>query len=581
MEITRHPDVPLRKRRFVPADFDGGDAASVQSAAERLLDQPIGSPDDLGGFLRDWSELASFVWGVYTRLRTATTRNTADEASQERLQAFVNNVLSRWHTIDDRLNRHFLECEHRAGLNEDYGVLRRNREKAAEIFREENTDLAVEDLKIGTEYQKVRGAQVIRVGDEELTPPQALERMRENDRGAREEVFRAWIRARTSDAERIHVLYDKVVRLRHTMARNAGFENYRDYRFAQLNRFDYTAEDCARFHDAAERVAKPYLAEVFEMRRKRLGLEALRPYDMFVGLFDSEPRKVFEDQRGLVRLGRSLFHEIDPSFAQDFDVLVRNGLLDLMSRPGKAPGAYNASVDDIGLPFVFGNAVGTPTDLRTLLHEGGHAFHTIACRDIELIDYRRPPTEFCEVASMSMELFGLERMERVHGADEAREQGFEFLSNLLSLFGRVAQMDAFQHWVYENPGHSHDERNAKWVELSDRFLEPVDWSGYEDARAIGWQMVPHLFTHPLYYIEYGIAQLGALQLWRNEREDHEKAVDAYRRGLALGGSRPLPELFETAGARFAMDEDIFREVLPDVAQRLRALAPDADSSISA
>jgi oligoendopeptidase F len=292
-----------------------------------------------------------------------------------------------------------------------------------------------------------------------------------------------------------------------------------------------------------------------------------------VSLFGTAPRRVFEDQDGFVTLTRKLFAAVDPIFDAEFDVLVRNGMLDLMSRPGKAPGGYNAMVEDIRIPFIFYNAVGRRGDLRVLLHEGGHAFHSLAAREIPVLDYRHAPTEFCEVASMSMELLGLERLEQVLGAEEAREIAYPHISGMISGLVSIARIDAFQHWMYTHPDHSAKQRADTWLELSDRFSLGFDQSGVEQYRPNGWQRVMHFFTHPLYYIEYGIATLGAWQLWRLERQDHDKAVSGYRKALSLGGSRHLPELFEAANIRFAMDQAIFEDLMPFVEERLATYAP--------
>jgi oligoendopeptidase F len=268
----------------------------------------------------------------------------------------------------------------------------------------------------------------------------------------------------------------------------------------------------------------------------------------------------FRDEAEYVALGRKLFQAVDPVFDAEFDVLVRNELLDLMSSPGKAPGGYNTLVPDIRLPFVFINAVGRQNDIRTLLHEGGHAFHSLLTRDEPVLGLARAPIEFCEVASMAMELFGLERFERVYGPETARRAAASYLGDRLRLFPWVATIDAFQHWVYTNPEHTREERSAQWIAIRDRFAPFLDWSGLEEARAHEWHQQAHVFRSPFYYIEYAIALIGALQVWSAFREDPAAAVERYRAALRLGGTRPLPELFATAGARFAMDAAVLREV---------------------
>jgi oligoendopeptidase F len=573
MQLTRTPDVPVPANRFVPEGFDPADTEALEALVQKLLDRPIGSSDELREWIYDTGEIAAQVQGGWARRATAMHRDTRNEESKRRHLDYAQRVMPLVQRLENRVTRRYLECEHRTGLGEEFEVFDRHKTRAAEIFREENTELFAEEQKLSAAWQEVMGAVTVELDGEELTTQQCAAKLQERDRDLRERAYLAMARRRAQDHEKIDGIFDELIALRQHMAENAGFENYRDFRFASLGRFDYTPEDCERFHEAAEKTVLPVLRERNEVRRRILGLARLRPCDMDVSLFNRDPERVFEDQEGYVALLRRFFEAVDPVFADEFEILVRNGLLDLMSRPGKAPGGYNCPVGDIRLPFIFFNAVGMAGDVRVLLHEGGHAFHTIACRSIPVTDYRHSPAEFAEVASISMELFGLERAEGILGEQRARELAFRNLQGHLQVFASVAQVDAFQHWVYSNPGHGREERRNKWNELRGRFLPDVDWSGLEEFRGYGWQAIPHLFTHPLYYIEYGIACLGALQMWRNEREDHDRAVAAYRRALALGGSRPLPELFEAAEIRFGMDEAIFEEVVPDLVARIRELSP--------
>jgi oligoendopeptidase F len=401
------------------------------------------------------------------------------------------------------------------------------------------------------------------------TREQCAALLQETERAGREEAYRALTARMLDERDRIDDVYDRLVRLRHEQARNAGFDDYVAYRFAEMQRFDYTPADCAAYGEAATAVLVPAAAELRAQRREKLGVDTLRPWDMDVSVSGNEPANLFESQDDLVALLARVFEAVDPDFAGDFDVLVRNGLLDLMSRPGKAPGGYNCPISDIRLPFIFWNAVGRRLDLRVMLHEGGHAFHTLAARAQPVIEYRSAPTEFSEVASMSMELFGFERLDVVLDEEQRREYAQDQFQGVVTTLCHVALIDRFQAWVYTHPGHTREERREEWGRMLVRYQPGFDWSGLEEIRDNGWQKVPHLFTHPLYYIEYGIAQIGALQMWRRAREDHRSAVDGYRRALALGGSVPLPALFEAAGIRFAMDETVMRGLMPDVLAEIR------------
>jgi len=573
MDLTRSPDVAVPKNRFLPADFDAADPAAIEGSVKELLERPIGSPAELAEWIVARGEIQSAIQGEWTRRFSAMNRDTSCSVRKAAFQTLQEEVAPVWEKLSNELDKRYLACEQRAGLGAKYAVHDRELVRDAEIYREENTALGIEDRKLGAEFQEIQGGLSVQLDGETMTAPQAGARTMWLDREKRREAFHALVEARSENREAIHAIYDRLIALRDESARNAGFENYLGFRFAQMSRFDYTPEDCEGFHAAVEKVVVPELEKARDMRARVLGIDTVRPYDLYVNLFGADEGKLFETEDEYIALVRRFFRSIDPSFDEDFDVLVRNGLLDLMSRPNKAPGAYNAPVSDIRLPFIFGNAVGMQYDVQMLLHEGGHAFHTIACRPIEIADYRRSTPEFSEVASMSMELFGVERMPEVYGEERARRYAFGVLDNALMQFGNIATGDAFQHWVYRNPGHTHAERDEKWVELTERFMPGVDWTGYEQARLLSWQRIPHFFTHPLYFIDYGIAQLGALQLWLNERRDHPGAIAAYRHALSLGGSRPLPELYKAAGIRFAMDEPIFREVLPALTTRLTELAP--------
>lgn len=572
VELTRTPDVPVPPRRFVPDGFDPADLGALAERTDALLARPVGSPADLREWVVDWGELGGVVDGEHVRRLTAMNRDTRRAELAQRLVAYQTEVLPAWERHEDRLIRRYLESPHRAALGKEFEVFDRCRAKAAEIFREANTELQAKVEALGSRYQEIQGAVTVEFRGRTLTPEQSGAVLQETDRGKREEAWRALSARRRKDRERLDALFDEQLALRHRIARNAGFASFTDYTFARLNRFDYTPADCRRYQEAVAKVVVPVLAELRRERQRRLGVGALRPWDLDVSLFGAAPAELFRDQDGYVALVRRVFRAVDPAFAADFDVLVRNGLLDLMSRPGKAPGGYNAAIEDIRLPFIFYNAVGRRGDLGVMLHEGGHAFHTLAVRDLDLHAYRSlVPSEFCEVASMSMEFLGFERLDGILGADELRDFTWSHFEGILGTFAHVAMGDAFQAWVYGHPGHSPAERHARWIALADIYMPGIDWSGLSDERIGTWQRILHFFLLPFYFIEYGIAQIGALQLWQRELEDHEAAVRGYRRALSLGGSRPLPELFAAAGLRFAMDEAILREVVPPVTAKLRGL----------
>ena len=412
---------------------------------------------------------------------------------------------------------------------------------------------------------------------EEKTLVQMGRYLEEPDRALRQEVWELVAKRRLQEVEKFEDIFDRLIELRERIARNAGFNNYRDYAFRRLARFDYTPADCARFNDAVAREVMPVVRELHADRRRQLGLDKLhpghlRPWDLAVDPQNRPPLKPFAEVGEMVSRTQKIFDRLDGELAGGFRRMQDLHLLDLDNRKGKAPGGYQSTLCESRLPFIFMNAIGLQRDVETILHEAGHAFHALATRGEDLHAYRNgPPIEFCEVASMSMELLGNEFIEEFYSAADANRARRVHLEGVVGVFPWIATVDEFQHWIYTHPGHSRAERAAAWLELMDRFGGDVDWSGYEAARAHLWHRQLHIFIHPFYYIEYGIAQLGALQVWANSKRDKVKALADYKKSLALGGSRPLPELFEAAGCKFEFSAATIKPLIQLVRSELAKL----------
>ena len=571
MQLTRKPDVGTPQRNFIPADFNPADTESLRESVDLLLARAVDTPDELEDFLRDWSELTGVVEAEKARRYIAKTCDTVDETIRDRFLSYEREVVPLYSQLNDSLDRKYLASPARDSLPARYGIFDRKLKTKAELFREENIPLETEETELYTKYMEIQGVITVELDGETLTAQQCSALLEKPDRELRERAFRKLAVRRLQDSDKIEELFDQMLAIRHQVALNAGFDNYRDYRFQQLCRFAYGPAQCADFHSAVEEIIVPAVADLTRRRIEKLGIDSLRPWDRVVSPFGRPPCTPFATEKEYIEKTQTLFRAVDPVFEKEFDILDRNGLLDLMSRPGKAPGGYMYSIEDMRLPFIFFNAVGTHSDIQTLLHEGGHAFHTIATRGEPLGDYRSAPMEFCEVASMSMELFGLERIDTIYDSQDAREAKYLQFESIVDLFGWVATIDAFQHWLYTHPGHSRDERREKWIDLAGRFAPHIDWGDMDDYFAYLWHRQGHLFHAPFYYIEYAIAQIGALQAWLLEREDHDGMVRAYQAALALGGSQGLPDLFETAGLRFAMGRDILNEIIPAVMKRIEEL----------
>ncbi|MGC9328373.1 MAG: M3 family oligoendopeptidase, partial [Candidatus Hinthialibacter sp.] len=399
-------------------------------------------------------------------------------------------------------------------------------------------------------YQKLCGAMTVEFDGREQTMPQMAKYQEETDRARRREAWELTANRRLQDRASMDDIFNQLVQRRRQMARNAGCDTFVDYAFRMYHRFDYTPADCLRFHETVESCIMPVVHANDERRREVMNLDALRPWDMAVDPLGRPPLRPFEEASELAEKVERILRHIEPELAEQFWMMHQNGELDLESRKGKAPGGYQYTLDEVRRPFIFMNAAGLHRDVETLLHESGHAFHALACRNDPLLPYRESPIEFAEVASMAMELFGARYYEEFYSAADAARARRRHLESVIDVLAWIARIDAFQHWIYTHPAHTAQERTAYWLELDERFGARLDWSGCEAVRESLWQRQLHLFCHPFYYIEYGIAQLGALQLWRIFQQDEAEAVRGYRRALALGGAKPLPQLFEAAGARF-------------------------------
>jgi oligoendopeptidase F len=395
--------------------------------------------------------------------------------------------------------------------------------------------------------------------------------LEEPDRALRQEAWELVANRRLQEAEKFEEIFEQLVKLREQIARNAGYGNYRDYAFRKLGRFDYTPEDCEKFHAAVEAEVMPMVAELQAERRRQLGVETVCPWDLAVDPLNRPPLQPFDQVDQMVSRTQEVFARLDGDLAAGFQRMQELRLLDLANRKGKAPGGYQSTLAEARVPFIFMNAVGLQRDVETILHESGHAFHALATRDEDLYAYRNAPIEFCEVASMSMELLGNEFLERFYAVPEANRARRTHLEGIVNILPWIATVDAFQHWIYTHPGHTRAERSAAWLALMARFGGEVDWRGHEAVRANLWHRQLHIFIHAFYYIEYGIAQLGALQVWANSKRDKAKALNDYKRSLELGGSRPLPELFAAAGCKFEFSRQTMAPLVKLVRDELAKL----------
>jgi oligoendopeptidase F len=510
-------------------------------------------------WLKDWSTASELGDELYNRLYVATTINTADETAAQRFEVYMNETYPNLKISEQNLKEKLLA----AGLMvKGMEVPLRNMKAEFELFREENLELKAREEKLNTEHDKVMGAQMVEWQGEQKTARQMEAVLREPDRETRRMSWEKLSSRQLEDREEINRQWIEFMHLRKQMAENAGKADFRAYRWQQMMRFDYTPQDCKSFHQAIEEAVVPAVERMMQRRRDKLGIAQVRFYDTYVDLSGKPALAPFKDVRELTDKASGIFHQVLPKFGEYFDLMDKEGLLDLGNRKNKANGGYCTQFAHTKRPFIFANAVGMHEDVQTLLHEGGHCFHAFETFNLPYFhQYSEAtlPMEFAEVASMGMEFLCLPYQEEQNGgyysrADAARAR-VDHIESMLIFWPYMAIVDAFQHWAYENfeDGINLSKCDEKWAELEKRFRPHLDWTGYEEVMMTGWQRKDHIHQVPFYYMEYGLALLGAVQIWANAIKDQPGAVAQYRQALALGGTATLPELFKAAGAKLAFD----------------------------
>lgn len=563
--------LPLSPNDFAKASWD-----DVSPYFDDLAERPI-DPSTIDGWLQAWSTLEELVTEAAARAMIAYTIDTGDPEKEADHLRFSTEVLPRMEERSVELARRLVESGHSTPALET--TLARFRTQI-EIFRDANVPIFAELEERSARYQRITGSIMVEWDGVERPLPQLQPFLKSPDRAIRERAFRAASQTYIDRRDELSRLFDRMYELRMQAARNAGFADFRDYIFPAKFRFDYTPADCERFHEAVERTVAPAAQRVLESRRRRLRLNTLRPWDLSVDPYRDQPLRPFADATELVGKAQRVFERVNPTLGRAFQTMIDEGLLDLESRKGKAPGGYCETLHFRGRPFIFMNAVGLVDDVMTLLHEAGHAFHAFAAHEQPLIWQRHPGSEAAELASMSMELLAAPHLTQPVGyfnSEDARSAWLEHLEDVLLSLVHIASVDAFQTWIYTSgQGGDGDQRDAAWLRLRSRFERGIDWSGLERERVARWYRQLHIFMYPFYYIEYGIAQIGALQVWRNSREDPIRAVARYREALALGAVRSLPEIYRTAGARLTFDANEIGELVNLVEteiDRLRAELP--------
>jgi len=543
----------------------------IEPYFNQLLSREIGSKAELETWLKHRSELEAFVSEDLAWRYVRMTCDTNNKALEEAYLFFVSEIEPKISPISDALNKKLIACPFLGELDQEkYFIYLRGLKKEIEIYREENVPLMAKIAAESQKYGTILGGMSVEMEGKELTLQQASNYLKNPDRNLREEAFRKINEKRAAHTEELDALFDELISLRHNVAINAGFDNFRDYMFAAMGRFDYTPQDCYHFHEAIQLQVLPLVKTINENRKASLGYE-LRPWDMEVDVDNKPALEPFTSGADLLEKTIKCFAKVDDYFAYCIKTMDDMNRLDLESRKGKSPGGYNYPMAETNVPFIFMNAASSTRDVETMVHEGGHAVHSFLSKDLELSAFKNCPSEVAELASMSMELISYEGQDEFYpNKEDFNRAKEEHLEGIIKILPWIATIDKFQHWVYTNPKHTREERKAYWLQLSKEFgTGMVNWEGLEQFQAYTWQKQLHLYEVPFYYIEYGMAQLGALSVWRNYLNNKPAAVEAYKKALSLGYTKTIGEIYETAGIKFDFSEAYIKSLMEFVNTELK------------
>jgi len=572
--MLRTADIQKLPHHFLPKDFVLTDWDSLEPYFKALLEREITQKQDLEQWMQDLSELEAFISEDACWRQIKMTCDTMNASLEAAFTFFCMEIQPKIQPYADALNKKLIQCNFTAELDEkEYYTYLRSVKKSIELFRAENIPLQAELSVIQQQYGTIAGKMTITVDDKEYTLQQAAQFLESEDRSKRESVYMKIQERRLQDQQAMHDLFTSLIEKRHQVALNAGFQNYRDYKFVELGRFDYSKEDCYQFHEAVKLHVLPIIDKIYARKKQKLGLDTLKPWDTEAEPAGTSPLRPFTDGKDLYEKTVICFEQLNPFFADCLKKMNDLKHFDLESRKGKAPGGYNCPLAESGAPFIFMNAAGQMSDVTTMVHEGGHAVHSFLAHPLSLSAFKEYPMEIAEVASMAMELFTMNHWQSFfdNAADLQRAKEHQ-LERTITIFPWIAIIDKFQHWIYEHPAHTIQERTDAWVSIAKEFsTHSIDYSGLDHFRAIGWQRQLHLFEVPFYYIEYGIAQLGAIGMWMQYQKNPTQALENYMNALSLGGTKTLPELYTTAGLSFNFSPDYVKTLMDFTNEELEKL----------
>ncbi len=552
------------KRQFLTNNLQVHTWQDIEKYFVELNERNINSIQELEKWLQDRSELEAVLEENLAWRYIKMTCDTTDKKLSENFEEFVTKIEPKINEYTDILNKKFIENKYFNNLDsQKYFTLIRSKKKEIEIFRTENIPIIAELQTIEQEYGKISGAMTIDYEGKKQTMQQAANYLKNTNREIRETVYRLINERRSKDVDKLNTLFAKLVDKRNKISENANYENYRDYKFDAMGRFDYNANDCFEFHKSIENKVSPIVDEILKKHKEKLKLEKLKPWDLGVNSDLKPPIKVFKTSDELIEKTIKCFSEIRPQYGEFIATMQKNGYLDLDSRIGKAPGGYNYPLYESNIPFIFMNATGNVRDLSTMVHEGGHAIHAFLAKNLELVDFKQTPSEVAELASMAMELISMEHWHVFfEDKEELKRAKYQQLEGIIKVLPWIATVDKFQHYIYANPNATIKERTDNWVKIYNQFSSKViDRETCEQYFANTWQKQLHIFEVPFYYVEYGFAQLGAIAIWKNYKENPEKTLNQYENALKLGYSTTIPKIYETAGIKFEFSEQYIEELM--------------------
>ncbi|MEP6583724.1 MAG: M3 family oligoendopeptidase [Ginsengibacter sp.] len=572
--IEASADIKKIERKYIPENLKVENWEVLEPYFKELLTRETNSKDDLEKWLADMNELDAIINEDFSWRQIRMTCDTTDKRLEESFNFFCMEIHPRIQPYADALNKKLVNSSFIKELDADkYFTYLRTVKKNIDLFREENIQLQAELAVLQQKYGVITGKMAVEVNGKEYTLQQAAKFLESHDRELREDVYKKINERRLLDKSELNDLFSTLIEKRQKVAENAGFENYREYKFKELGRFDYTKEDCFRFHDSVLEHVLPLVNKIYVNKKNKLGLEDLRPWDVEAEPQGTKALTPFETGSELLQKTIECFTEIRPFFGECLQQMNAMKHLDLESRQGKAPGGYNCPLAESGAPFIFMNAAGQMNDVTTMVHEGGHAVHSFLTHKLSLNAFKEYPMEIAEVASMAMELFSMDHWDVFfENKDDLRRAKEHQLERTITIFPWIAVIDKFQHWLYENPTHTLEERTEQWMAILNRFSDTViDYTGLEKYRENGWQKQLHLFEVPFYYIEYGIAQLGAIGMWMQYKKNPEQALDNYMKSLSLGGTKTLPELYNAAGLTFDFSSENIKALMQFVNEEMEKI----------